>query len=64
MLTGGSYAEVEVGYDAAIAQEKGGCPFEILTLREIQRSTRDILDRIATGRAALSTAGRNCCFAV
>lgn len=56
MLTGGFYAEVEVGYDAAIAQEKGGRPFEILTLREIQLSTRDILDRIATGRAALSTA--------
>ena len=55
MLTGGFYAEVEVGYDAAIAQEKGGRPFEILTLREIQLSTRDILDRIAAGRAALST---------
>ena len=56
MLTGGFYAEVEVGYDAAIAQEKGGRPFEILTLREIQLSTRDILDRIAVGRAALTTA--------
>jgi len=55
MLTGGFYAEMEVGYDAAIAQEKGGRPFEILTLREIQLSTRDILDRIATGRAALTT---------
>jgi ATP-dependent Lon protease len=55
MLTGGFYAEVEVGYDAAIAQEKGGRPFEILTLREIQLSTRDILDRIAAGRMALTT---------
>jgi ATP-dependent Lon protease len=55
MLTGGFYAEVEVGYDAAIAQEKGGRPFEILTLREIQLSTRDILDRIAAGRATLTT---------
>lgn len=55
MLTGGFYAEVEVGYDAAIAHEKGGRPFEILTLREIQLSTRDILDRIAAGRAVLST---------
>ena len=45
MLTGGFYAEVELGYDAAIAQEKGGRPFEVLTLREIQLSTRDILDR-------------------
>lgn len=56
MLTGGFYAEVELGYDAAIAQEKGGRPFEILRLREIQLSTRDILDKIAAGRAMLTTA--------
>lgn len=56
MLTGGFYAEVELGYDAAIAQEKGGRPFEILRLREIQLSTRDILEKIAAGRAALTTA--------
>jgi ATP-dependent Lon protease len=55
MLTGGFYAEVELGYDASIAQEKGGRPFEILTLREIQLSTRDILDKIAAGRAQLTT---------
>ena len=34
MLTGGFYAEVDLGYDASIAQEKGGRPFEILNLRE------------------------------
>jgi ATP-dependent Lon protease len=55
MLTGGFYAEVELGYDASIAQEKGGRPFEILNLREIQLSTRDILDKIAAGRAKLTT---------
>jgi ATP-dependent Lon protease len=55
MLTGGFYAEVELGYDASIAQEKGGRPFEILSLREIQLSSRDILDKIAVGRASLST---------
>ena len=55
MLTGGFYAEVELGYDASIAQEKGGRPFEILSLREIQLSTRDILEKIAVGRAQLST---------
>ena len=55
MLTGGFYAEVELGYDASIAQEKGGRPFEILNLREIQLSTRDILDKIAVGRSILST---------
>jgi len=56
MLTGGFYAEIELGYDASIAQEKGGRPFEIMSLREIQLSTRDILDKIAAGRAELSTA--------
>lgn len=55
MLTGGFYAEIELGYDASIAQEKGGRPFEILSLREIQLSTRDILDKIAEGRAKLTT---------
>ncbi|GFZ86613.1 protease Lon-related BREX system protein BrxL [Sphingobium fuliginis] len=55
MLTGGFYAEVELGYDASIAQEKGGRPFEVMSLREIQLSTRDILDKIAAGRAQLST---------
>jgi ATP-dependent Lon protease len=55
MLTGGFYAEVELGYDASIAQERGGRPFEVMSLREIQLSTRDILDKIAAGRAQLST---------
>lgn len=56
MLTGGFYAEVELGYDASIAQEKGGRPFEVVSLREIQLSTRDILDKIAAGRTELTTA--------
>ncbi|WP_436637650.1 protease Lon-related BREX system protein BrxL [Microbaculum sp. FT89] len=55
MLTGGFYAEIELGYDASIAQEKGGRPFEVMSLREIQLSTRDILDKIAAGRAQLTT---------
>lgn len=55
MLTGGFYAEVELGYDASIAQEKGGRPFEILSLREIQLSTRNILEKIAAGRRELTT---------
>ena len=55
MLTGGFYAEIELGYDASIAQEKGGRPFEVSSLREIQLSTRDILDKIVAGRATLST---------
>jgi ATP-dependent Lon protease len=56
MLTGGFYAEIDLGYDAAIAQEKAGRPFEVLSLREIQLSTHDILDKIAEGRCALTTA--------
>jgi ATP-dependent Lon protease len=56
MLTGGFYAEVELGYDAAIAQEKAGRPFEAVTLREIQLSTHDILERIVAGRATLAVA--------
>ncbi|NGM24330.1 BREX system Lon protease-like protein BrxL [Roseomonas stagni] len=56
MLTGGFYAEVDLGYDASIAQEKGGRPFELIGLREIQLSTRDVLEPIAEGRRALSTA--------
>jgi len=55
MLTGGFYAEIELGYDASIAQEKGGRPFEIMSLREIQLSSRDILEKIAADRAQLST---------
>jgi len=53
MLTGGFYTEIDLGYDAAIAQEKAGRPFEVLALREIQLSTRDILDKIAEGRGVL-----------
>lgn len=56
MLTGGFYAEVTLGYDAAIAQEKGGRPFGIDGLRAIQLSQRDVLDKMAVARAKLTTA--------
>lgn len=56
MLTGGFYAEVDLGYDATIAQERGGRPFQANAVRPIQLSTRGILDRIAEGRARLTTA--------
>ncbi|MBK9123545.1 MAG: protease Lon-related BREX system protein BrxL [Chloroflexi bacterium] len=55
MLTGGFYAEITLGYDAAIAQEKHGRPFSIDNLREIQLSKRDVLDVVARGRRAFST---------
>ena len=56
MLTGGFYAEVTLGYDASIAQEKGGRPFGIEALRAIQLSKREVLDVLAKGRERLSTA--------
>lgn len=56
MLTGGFYAEITLGYDAAIAQEKGGRPFGIDALRAIQLSKRDVLTSLAEGRKQLTTA--------
>ena len=47
MLTGGFYAEITLGYDAASAQEKGGRPFGIDALRAIQLSKRDVLTSLA-----------------
>ncbi len=50
MLTGGFYAEIQLAYDAAIAQEKSGRPFGITALRPIQLSKRNVLDDFARGR--------------
>ena len=50
MLTDGFYAEVTLGYDAAIAQEKNGRPFAIEGLRAIQLSNADSLDTLRRGR--------------
>lgn len=55
MLTGGFYAEITLGYDAIIAQEKHGRPFSIDNLREIQLSKRDVLEVLAEARQAFST---------
>ena len=55
MLTGGFYAEVTLGYDPAIAQEKGGRAFGVDGLRAIQLSQRDVLDKMAVARAKLTT---------
>ena len=55
MLTGGFYAELSLGYDAGIAQEKRGRPFGIEGLREIQLSKRDVLDILAEARVKFST---------
>lgn len=50
MLTGGFYAEIELEYDAAIAQENNGRPFGITNIRPIQLSQRNVLDIFYKGR--------------
>jgi ATP-dependent Lon protease len=55
MLTGGFYAEVDLVYDATIAQEKAGRPFGVETLRPIQLSKRDVLESLAKGRSLYRT---------
>lgn len=54
MLTGGFYAEVELEYDAIVAQEKGGHPFGVASLRAIQLSTRSVLEDLSRGREAFT----------
>jgi ATP-dependent Lon protease len=55
MLTGGFYAEVELEYDAIVAQEKGGHPFGVTSLRAIQLSKRGVLEDLSRGREAFTT---------
>ena len=54
MLTGGFYAEVDLEYDAAIAQQRQGRPFGITSLRPIQLSKRTVLDDLSRGRQAFN----------
>ena len=42
MLTGGFYAEVDLAYDAVIAQEKNGRPFAIDALRPVLAAIPDV----------------------
>lgn len=60
MLTGGFYAEITLDYDAVIAQERGGRPFGVRALREIQLSKRDVLDVLAAARRNFSTEEWKC----
>ncbi|MBM5570547.1 MULTISPECIES: BREX system Lon protease-like protein BrxL [Deefgea] len=55
MLTGGFYAEVTLGYDSGIAQEKGGRAFGIDALRAIQLSKREVLDVLGDARSHFTT---------
>jgi ATP-dependent Lon protease len=54
MLTGGFYAEIDLGYDPTIAEEKSGRPFGLESLREIQLSKHDVLEALGRGRAQFS----------
>jgi ATP-dependent Lon protease len=54
MLTGGFFAEIELEYDAAIAQENNGRPFGISNIRPIQLSQRNVLDVLYKGRESFT----------
>ena len=54
MFTGGFYAEIELEYDGAIAQERNGRPFGVASLRPIQLSKRDVLDVLYKGRESFT----------
>ena len=56
MLTDGFYAEIELEYDALAAQAQGGNPFKVASLRAIQMSSPDVLERLAKARQAFTTA--------
>ena len=56
MLTGGFYAEIDLNYDALVAQERNGRPFSVAGLRPIQLSKRDVLEALYEGRRKLTTA--------
>ena len=57
MLTDGFYAEVTLAYDGIVAQENGGRPFSIDSLRPIQMSKSDVLDVLARGAREVHHAG-------
>ena len=54
MLSGGFYAEIELEYDHAIAEEKQGRPFSISSLRPIQLSSREVLETVYEGRESFT----------
>ncbi|MFN8475037.1 MAG: BREX system Lon protease-like protein BrxL [Anaerolineae bacterium] len=56
ILTGGFYAEVTLAYDGSIAQQRGGRPFGVDSIRPIQLSKRTVLDDLVEGRRAFTTA--------
>jgi len=57
MLTGGFYAEIELEYDSAIAQEKNARPFGVKNIRPIQLSQRKVLEILYRGRTLFTLDG-------
>lgn len=55
MLTGGFYAEINLSYDPVIAQENGGRPFGIESIRPIQLSSLDLLNKLSEARKELTS---------
>jgi ATP-dependent Lon protease len=55
MLTDGFYAEVTLAYDGVAAQEQGGRPFSIESMRPIQMSKSDVVDVLAKARRSFTT---------
>ena len=56
MLADGFYAEVTLSYDPLESHDASGRPFRIALLRPIQMSKPDVLDVLARGRRAFTTA--------
>ena len=57
MLADGFYAEVTLEYDAVIALENKGRPFNIAAMRPIQMSSPSVLKVLAKGRCSLRHCG-------
>jgi ATP-dependent Lon protease len=55
MLTGGFYAEVALGYDSSETGAARSRPFKVESLREIQLSSLDALDKLVEARKAFTT---------
>ena len=54
MLTGGFFAEVTLEYITALASEKGGMPFRVESIRPIQMSSSNALQKYRAARAAFT----------
>ena len=56
MLTGGFFAEITLNYNSVAGQAGASSPWTVSSLREIQLSSRDVLDTLGKARAEFTTA--------